>query len=178
MVSHAASTFLRLNITPTRCMRQPGFITKTAETVITLFIPVAIPRKHTHVETGTAYYISILKKDGDNDPRPGPGSSYHGCGVLRRRCLPEHAACGIRESSMLISWTSTVQVGSLACPPCEAFPTQGVDLLKNAPPLHTTPRPGTKRAHVHTYTHTLLTTPHVTCCNPCPGRAGSQPCRS
>lgn len=77
MVSHSASTFLRLDLishTPLYT-RQPGFTTKTAETVITLFILVAVPREHAHVETGTAYYIKkIPKKYGDEDPRPGPGS--------------------------------------------------------------------------------------------------------
>lgn len=66
MVSHSASTFLRLDLishTPLHT-RQPGFTTKTAETVITLFILVAVPRKHTHVGTGTAYYIKHPKSTG------------------------------------------------------------------------------------------------------------------
>lgn len=63
MVSHGASTSLRLYlITTRRCTRQPGFTAKNAETVITLFILVAVPRKHTHVKTGTAYYIKNTQK--------------------------------------------------------------------------------------------------------------------
>lgn len=38
---------------------------------------------------------------------------YHDFEVVRRLFLLEQVACGIRAASVLISWTSSVRVGSL-----------------------------------------------------------------
>lgn len=82
------------------------------------------------------------------------GAPYQELGVPRRRCLfDQQIQCSFLGQLAHSGWEGNRL-------PFEAdldFPTQGGDLLKNAPPLHTTPH----HTRAHTRTRTQLTTPHA-----------------